>query len=152
MKTTIKLIIFVSATVFIVTMAYAQFATPEEAIRYRKSVMFLILQHFKPMGAVVQGKTTFEKGTFSENADYVKNLAALPLEASLVPGSDSGNTTLKSDALNNSGQFKKAAGSFAAETGKLAGISRGGDLDAIKTQFGMVAKSCKNCHQQFRTK
>ena len=152
MKTIIKLIIFVSATIFLVTMAYAQFAKPEEAIRYRKSVMFLILQHFKPMGAVVQGKAAYEKAAFSANADHVKNLAALPLEVSLIPASDRGDTTLKSDALERPDKFKKEAESFEAATARLAGTSRGGDMDAIKAQFGMVAKSCKSCHQQFRTK
>ena len=152
MKTIIKLIIFVSATIFLINIAYAQFSKPEEAIRYRKSVMFLILQHFKPMGAVVQGKTTYEKGTFSENADHVKYLAALPLEASLAPGSDKGDTALKAAALDNTDKFKKEADSFEAATASLARTSRGGDIDAIKAQFGMVAKSCKSCHQQFRTK
>ena len=152
MKTIIKPIIFMSVTIFIVTVAYAQFAKPEEAIRYRKSLMFLILKHFKPMGAVVQGKVTYEKGTFTENADHVNNLAALPLAASLAPGSDKGDTTLKSVALDNPDKFKKEAESFEAATARLASTSRGGGMDAIKAQFGMVAKSCKSCHQQFRTK
>lgn len=152
MKSIAKIITLVLIAVFAVGIAYAQFAKPEEAIKYRKSVMFLILQHFKPMGAVVQGKATYDKKTFSANAAHVKGLAALPIEVSLVPGSDKGDTTLRSDALKNPGQFKKAAESFAAETGKLSSISRDGDMAAIKTQFGMVAKSCKNCHQQFRTK
>ena len=152
MKTILKLIIFISVTVFLVTITYAQFAKPEEAIRYRKSVMFLIVKHFKPMGAVVQGKATYEKATFSANAGYVKNLAALPMTASLVPGSDKGDTTLRSGALGKSAEYKQAAESFEAAAAKLASASQGGDMDAIKTQFGAVAKSCKSCHQQFRQK
>lgn len=152
MRTIRNLIIFLSVTILLATIAYAQFAKPEEAIRYRKSVMFLILKHFKPMGAVVQGKATYEKGTFSANAGYVKNLAALPMTASLMQGSDKGDTTLKSFALEKPGEFNNAAESFEAATAKLASTSQGGDMDAIKAQFGVVAKSCKSCHQQFRKK
>ncbi len=152
MKTIRKLFIFMSVTILLVTIAYAQFDKPEEAIRYRKSVMFLILKHFKPMGAVVQGKAAYEKGTFSANADYVKNLAALPTAASLVADSDKGDTTLKSVALEKPAEFNKAAESFEAATAKLAMTSQGGDMDAIKAQFGAVAGSCKSCHQEFRKK
>lgn len=74
------------------------------------------------------------------------------MAAALVPGSDQGDTTLKSGALEKSAEDKQVAESFEAATAKLASTSQGGDMDAIKAQFGVVAKSCKSCHQQFRKK
>jgi len=152
MKAIVKIVTFVFVVVFVVGAAYAQFAKPEDAIKYRKAVMTLIVQHFKSMGAVVQGKADYDKDAFAANADAVKMLAALPLEASLVPGSDKGDTTMTSAALDNPGQFAKASESFEAETAKLAGAANGGDLNAIKAQFGKVAQSCSACHKQFRKK
>ena len=152
MKVIKKIIIFVFITTFIVGAAYAQFAKPEDAIKYRKAVMFLIVQHFKRMGAVVQGKSTFEKDAFAANADVVAMLTTLPWEASLEPGTDKGDTTLSSAVFDKPGQFKKAGESFEAATAMLAKTAKGGDLEAIKEQFGKVAKNCKSCHQQFRKK
>ena len=71
MKVITKITIFVLFVVFVFGAAYAQFAKPEDAIKYRKSVMFLIAQHFKRMGAVIQGKSAYKKEAFSANADVV---------------------------------------------------------------------------------
>ena len=152
MKTMIKMMIFVVVTIFVFGAAYAQFSKPEDAIKYRKSVMFLIAQHFKRMGAVVQGKSAYDKDNFFTNSDVVKMLSALPWAASMEPGTDKGDTTLSSAVFKNKANFIKATKSFESETAKLADTAKGGDLIDIKTQFGVAAQNCKSCHEQFRSK
>lgn len=152
MKTMIKMMIFVVATVFIFGAAYAQFSKPEDAIKYRKSIMFLISQHFKRMGAVVQGKAAYDKDKFSFDADAVKMLSILPWEAAMEPDTDKGDTTLSSAVFNDKAKFLNAAKSFEADTAKLADSAGRGDLNSIKEQFGVVAQNCKSCHEQFRSK
>jgi cytochrome c556 len=132
--------------------AYAQFAKPEYAIKYRKSVMFLIAQHFGRMGAVVKGKAPYDQEAFARNAMVVESLSHLPWEAFTVPGTDKGDTTLKSSVFEQLSQFNAGAQAFEAKTAKLLSTAKSGDLNAIKTQFGEVGKSCKGCHEQFRTK
>ena len=152
MKKMAKIMIFVVFTVFVFGAAYAQFSKPEEAIKYRKSVMFLIAQHFKRMGAVVQGKSAYDKDSFSANSDVLKMLSALPWEASMEPGTDKGDTTLSSAVFKKKEKFMEASQSFETATAKLAETAKGGDFKAIKAQFGVVAQNCKSCHGQFRTK
>ena len=132
--------------------AYAQFAKPEDAIRYRKSVMFLIAQHFGRMGAVVKGKAPYEQKAFTQNAMVVESLSKLPWQATMMPGTDKGDTTLNASVFAQQTEFKATAASFEAGTAKLLSVSQSGDLNAIKAQFVEVAKSCKGCHDQFRTK
>ena len=152
MRAITRITIFVLFVVFAFGAAYAQFAKPEEAIKYRKSVMFLIVQHFKRMGAVVQGKAAYDKDAFSVNADAVAMLATLPWDAMMEPGSDKGDTTMSSAVFDKPAQFRKAAESFQTDTAMLAGTAKGGDLNAIKAQFGKVAQNCGGCHKQFRKK
>ena len=152
MKSVTKITILVVLVVFFFGAAYARFAKPEDAIKYRKSVMFLILQHFKPMGAVVQGKADYDKNAFSANADVVRMLATLPWEAFMEPGTDKGDTTMTSAVFKKSGQFKEAATAFQSATAELAATAQSGDLKAIKAQFGKVGQSCKSCHKNFRKK
>ncbi len=152
MKAITRIAIFVLFVVFVFGAAYAQFAKPEDAIKYRKSVMFLIAQHFQRMGAVVQGKSAYEKDAFSANADVVAMLATLPWEATMEPGSDKGDTTLSSAVFDKPAQFRKTAESFQTDTAMLAGTAKGGDLNAIKAQFGKVAQNCNSCHTKFRKK
>jgi cytochrome c556 len=150
MKTITQITVLILAVVLVAGGAYAQFAKPEDAIKYRKSVMVLIVTHFKRMGAVVQGKADYDKQAFAANAEVVKMMATLPWEASLAPGSDKGDTTLSPDVFSKEDDFRKIAATFEAETAKLAATAMEGDFDAVKAQFGAVAQSCKTCHKPFR--
>jgi cytochrome c556 len=152
MKTSLKILVCLALVMVAFGGAYAQFAKSEHAIKYRKSVMFLIAQHFGRMGTVVKGKVAYNKDAFAKNAMAVESLSRMPWEAFMVPGTDKGDTTLNSAAFTQQSQFKQAARTFEARTAKLLSTAQGGDLGAIKPQFGEVAKSCKGCHQQFRTK
>lgn len=152
MKAMLRMTILVVACVLVAGGVYAQFAKPEAAIKYRKSVMFIIAQHFKRMGAVVQGKQDYDQKAFAANADVVKMLATLPWGAALEPGTDKGDTTQSPAVFSKSAEFKKQAQAFEMATAKLAAASQNTDLKPLKTEFGMVAKNCKACHSQFRTK
>ena len=150
MKVPAKITLLVIVGLLVAIVAMGQFAKPDDAIKYRKSVMTLIVTHFKQMGAVVQGKASYDQEAFSENAEVLEIMATLPWEASLMPGSDKGDTTLSPAVFQQKDAFMKTAASFEAATAKLAEVARGGDMDAIKAQFGVVAQGCKACHKPFR--
>jgi cytochrome c556 len=152
MKTLLRILVSLVLVVAALDGAYAQFANPEHAIKYRKSVMFLIAQHFGRMGAMVKEKIPYDKGVFTDNAMVVETLSHLPWEAVMVPGTDKGNTTLKSSAFKQQAKFNEVAQTFEKQTTKLVSTVKSGDFSAIKRQFGEVGKSCKACHTQFRIK
>jgi len=152
MKTTARVAIFVFIAAFVLTAAYAQFDKPEDAIKYRQSVMFLISQHIKRMGAVVQGKAAYDKDDFSTNADVVAMLATLPWQAFTQPGTDKGDTIMTSAVFEKEDQFREISESFQTATAKLASTAKSGDLNAIKAQFGKTVQNCGNCHKEFRKK
>ena len=152
MKTIARVAIFIFIVAFVLTAAYAQFDKPEDAIKYRQSVMFLISQHVKRMWAVVQGKAPYEKDDFAENADVVAMLSTLPWKAFLEPGTDKGDTLMTSAVFEKEEQFRELSESFEKAAAKLATAARGGDLKAIKAQFGQAAQYCNNCHKEFRKK
>ncbi len=152
MKTLLKILVCLVLVAVALSGAYAQFAKPEHAIKYRKSVMFLIAQHFGRMGSMVKEKTPYTKEVFERNAMVVETLSHLPWEAFMVPGTDKGKTTLKSSAFEQQAKFKESAETFETKTSKLFSEAKIGDFNSIKVQFGEVGKSCKACHNQFRTK
>ena len=130
--------------------AQAQFQKPEAAIEYRKSVMTLIGYHFARMGAVVKGDVAYDAQAFAKDAQLVGTLIRLPWEAFAMPGSEQGDTAMKPAVFSEKEKFKTLAADAEADLGKLAEIAAGGDLDAIRAQFGQAVKSCKACHQAFR--
>ena len=132
--------------------AYAQFARPEHAIKYRKAAMFLIAQHFGRMGAMVKEKVPYNQAVFAKNAMLVETLARLPWEALTQPGTDTGDTTVNAAVFTQPAKFKEASQNFETLTSQLVRAAQSGDLSSVKAQFGAVGKSCKACHSQFRTK
>jgi cytochrome c556 len=150
MKTLLKLLFCIVIFAGALGEAYAQFSSPDEAIRYRQSVMFLMSQHFGRMGAMVKEETPYNQETFTGNAMVVETLSRLPWEAFMVPGSDKGDTTLKSSAFGQKAKLNETIQTFEKQTAKLAGTAKTGDFKAVKAQFGEVGKSCKDCHTQFR--
>ena len=130
--------------------AYAQFSKPEDAIKYRQSVMFVIAQHFSRLGAMVKGKQPYDQKTFASNAAIIESLSRLPWEAFLVPGSDRGKTTMKSRVLKNPDGLKSLSQQYQSEVTRLSADANSSDFNAIKSQFGAVAQSCKKCHGQTR--
>ena len=132
--------------------ASAQFAKPEDAIKYRQSALFVMGQHFGRIGAMVNGRVPFDAKAAADNADIVATMAQLPW-AGFVAGSDKGgNTKAKPEIWAEQAKFKEHSDKLIAETGKLAVAAKGGNLDAIKTAFGNTAASCKACHDNYREK
>ena len=152
MKKSAKLLFFTIVGISFCGLAYAQFAKPEDDIEYRQSVMTIIGFHTGQMGAVVTGKKPYEKQEFSHNATIVEILSTLPWEAFMAPGSDKGKTKLKSSAFREKDKFMTKEKTFETEIQKLVKAADGDDFNAIKAQFGEVGKSCKSCHDDYRSK
>jgi len=128
----------------------AQFSRPEDAIKYRKSVMFIIAQHFGRLGAMLKGESPYDQDAFVNDAAIVDSMSALPWEAFVVAGSDRGDTTMNSNVLKTPDEFNKVAQQFQEATDRLVSAAEGNNLDAVKGPFGAVAKSCKDCHSRYR--
>ena len=152
MKRLSKLLCITIVGLLFFGLAYAQFAKPGNAIEYRQSVMTIIGHHMGQMGAMVTGKKPYIKADFFHDATIIEMLSTLPWQAFLTPGSDKGKTNMKSSALREKHQFMAKASAFETEIRKLVQTAAGDDFNAIKAQFGEVGKSCKNCHQDYRSR
>jgi cytochrome c556 len=151
MKKRMTWVLVVAVVGLLAGAAFAQFAKTEDAVKYRQSVMSLIGTHFTRMGAVVKGEAPYNKEAFEKNAVLVDSLYRLPLDAFMAPGSDKGSG-MKADALTQKDKFTQMHNTTEAELAKLAAVAKGGDLNAIKPQFGAAGASCKACHDAYRNK
>jgi cytochrome c556 len=132
--------------------ACAQFAKPEDAVKYRQSALFIMSQHFGRIGAMVNGKAPYDAKAAVENAEVVAEMAKLPW-AGFVPATDKiGNTKAKPEIWAEQAKFKEHNEKLVGETGKLLVAARTNNLDTLKTAFGSTADTCKSCHDAFRNK
>lgn len=150
MKKAILFLMAVSASAISFT-ASAQFAKPEDAIKYRKAALTVTAAHFGRLGAMAQGKAAFDAKVAVENAEVVANMAKLPW-AAFGEGTDVGETRAKPEVWKQSAKFKEAADKYQAESVKLLAAAKTGKEDAFKTAFTAAAGTCKSCHDDFRSK
>lgn len=131
--------------------ASAQFAKPEDAIKYRKAALTVMAAHFGRIGAMASGKAPFDAKAAAENAEIVAAMAKLPW-AGFGEGTDKGETKAKPEIWKEQAKFKEYNEKLMAESVKLAAAGKTGNLDNIKTAFAATADSCKTCHDAFRNK
>lgn len=131
--------------------ASAQFAKPEDAIKYRKASFTVMGAHFGRLGAMAQGRVPFDAKVAADNADVVAHVAKLPW-AAFGEGTDSGETKAKPEIWKQSAKFKEAADKLQAESTKLVAAAQTGKEDAFKAAFTATAGTCKTCHDDFRAK
>jgi len=131
--------------------AQAQFAKTEDAIRYRQSGMFLMGNNMGRIGAQLKSGSPNVQ-VIQSSAALIEVLARVPFEG-FVAGSESGGTPptrAKAEVFLDADKFKAAAEKMQTEVAKLGAAAKGGDLGAIKAQFGATGKTCKGCHDDYR--
>jgi cytochrome c556 len=148
MKRTLSLIASLAA-VALALPAQAQFAKPEDAVKYRKASFTVMGSHFGRLGAMANGKAPFDAKLAAENADVVAMMAKLPW-AAFGEGTDKGETRAKPEIWKESAKFKEAADKLQSEAAKLQVAAKAGNVEALKAAFGPAAASCKACHDNFR--
>ena len=131
--------------------ASAQFAKPEDAIKYRQGALTVMGAHFGRIGAMANGRVPFDAKVAAENADIVASMAKLPW-AAFGPGTDKAPipTRAKAEIWTDQAKFKESSDQLVAESTKLAAAAKTGNLDALKTAFTATAGPCKSCHDAFR--
>ncbi len=151
MKTIAAFVLAASAAA-LATPALAQFAKPEDAIKYRQSALTVMATHFGRLGAMVNSKVAFDAKAAAENAAIVETMSKLPW-AAFGEGTDKGgNTKALPEVWKEQAKFKEASEKLMAEVVKLNAAAKVGTLDSLKGAFGNVGAACKGCHDSFRAK
>lgn len=140
-----------AAAVTLAVPAQAQFAKPEDAIKYRQSALTVMAAHFGRVAAMANGRVPFDAASAASNAAIAESMSKLPYVA-FIDGTDKGETAARPEIWTNRAKFNADAEKLQGEMTKLAMVTKGGNLDAIKTQVGATAGACKACHDDFRKK
>ena len=129
--------------------AAAQFAKPEDAIKYRKGAFTVMAAHFGRVAAMANGKIPFDAKAAADNAELATMMSKLPYTA-FTEGTDKGETRAKPEIWTENDKFKAAATKMQDEMAKLNAAAKTGDIGTIKAAVGAVGQSCKACHDNYR--
>jgi cytochrome c556 len=129
--------------------AAAQFAKPEDAIKYRKGAFTVMAAHFGRVAGMANGKIPFDAKVAAQNAEIATFMSTLPF-AGFGPGTDKGDTGAKPAIWAEMDKFNAGAKRMQDEMAKLNAAAKTGNLDAIKAAAGEVGRACKACHDDYR--
>ena len=142
-----------ASLVAMATPALAQFAKPDDAIKYRQSALSVMGTHFGRIGAMVNGRIPFDARVAADDAGIVVEIAKLPW-AAFGAGTEKGSipSRAKPELFAQPAKFKEYSDKLIVETAKLSAAAKTGNPDSLKTAFGATAGACKACHDDFQAK
>lgn len=132
--------------------AHAQFSKPEDAIKYRQSAYTIMGAQMSRIFAELKSPTPNIQA-IQRSAGIVDFVSALPGEG-YIPGSEKGGnppTRAKAEAFTDP-KVRELGRDMRTQVAKLNEVAKTGDVAAIRTQFQATAKTCDNCHDDFRSK
>ena len=138
--------------------ATAALAGPiEDQIRSRQSAYgFLGWNAAKIKAQVGDHPETYNKDQVIAAANAVAAVANSGVLELYGDGTDQGTgwkpTRLKHDYFEKKAEVKDIEATFIKEANELQTVAIGGDVAAIKTQFGKVGAACKSCHDLVRVR
>jgi cytochrome c556 len=150
MRIAVSIALAAAACTLAATASAQSFQKPEDAIKYRKSVMTLQGAHISALAAMVNGRVPFDAQAAARHADVLALVSTLPWGAFAVAGSDKGDTRARPEVWSEPAKFKGNSDKLQAETAKLAAAAKTGNLDNLKAAFGPTAGTCKACHDDFQ--
>ena len=144
-----SVLLAVAFAVAVPSISFAQFAKPEDAVKYRQSALTVMAAHFGRIGAMANGRVPYDAKAAVDNAEVVANMARLPW-AGFTANSDKLSKGAKSEIWTEQAKFKEHSEKLVAESGKLLAAAKTNNLDNLKAAFGSTAGTCKACHDSFR--
>lgn len=129
--------------------AAAQFAKPEDAIKYRKANMYVMQTSLGRVFAMANGRAPFDAKAVADNAEVLALISKWQFTG-FVDGSDKGDTRADPKIWSEMDKFKAAVAKNQEDVVKLSAAAKTGNADSIKTAVGAVGQSCKGCHDTYR--
>lgn len=127
----------------------AQFAKPEDAVKYRKNSFFVMQQNFGRVAGMATGKIPFDAKVAADSAAVAEFVGRLPWVA-FGDGTDKGDTRAKPEIWKEKAKFNEYADKMNLEMSKLAVAAKTGNLDSIKAAVAATGGTCKTCHDAYR--
>ena len=129
--------------------AAAQFAKPEDAVKYRQSVLTVMSNHFGRIAPVVRGQQPYNPDQMKADVAIVEMMSKLPWSA-FGQGTEGGGA--RPAVWSDNAKFKQAQERLHGDIAKLVAAAQSGDLAQLRTAYGAVGASCKACHDNFRNR
>jgi cytochrome c556 len=123
---------------------------PQQLVSKRQALFKQFTKTLEPMGLVARERQDYVKADFMASAVALQELSSKPWVYFTADGNYP-PTRAKPEVWSQDSEFKLSQDRFLASVNKLVEVSGSADLPAIRASVETVEKSCKSCHEQFRS-
>jgi cytochrome c556 len=127
---------------------------PEKLIQIRQSSFQVIAWNSGRIKAALDGQ--YNKDEVIKASNAIAGIAGSGLGALFAPGTEQGKgwheTSAKPELFKDLKHFAELGANFSKEANELASVAAGGDAAAVKVQYGKLTRTCKACHDDFKSK
>lgn len=123
---------------------------PQQLVSKRQAIFKKFTKTLEPLGLVARDRQDYVKADFVANALALQELASQPW-AYFTADSNYPPTRAKPDVWSQAGEFKQAQDNYLKAVDTLVQVAGSADLPSIRASVETVQKSCKSCHDQFRS-
>ena len=154
MTSTSKILATTALALGAIAAAWAQQAPkPEQLIKWRQSAYQVLGWNTARLKANLEG--SYNKDEVIRAANTIAAISNSGLGSLFAPGTETGkgwhDTTAKPALFTDTKKVGEAAAALSKEAGELVRVANAGDAAAVKTQFAALQRTCKGCHDDFRT-
>ncbi|MBV8124451.1 MAG: cytochrome c [Burkholderiaceae bacterium] len=127
---------------------------PETLIKVRQSTFQVVAWNTGRVKANLDG--SYNKDEVIKAANTIAALANNNLAGLFVRGTEQGKgwheTSAKAELFKDGSKFAEFSKNFAHEADELAQVAALGDPAKTKEQFGKLGRTCKACHDDYKSK
>ncbi len=134
------------------SLLYAHFDHREPRQSYRQSVFALIALNFGPIAAMAKGDMDWDDKKLTVYANELDQVVNLKLINGFTPDSKKGKTRARPEIWKNLDDFEVKLAELRSATKDLKIAAKSTDKAQIIAAIGATGKSCKNCHDNYKTK
>ena len=143
--------VLVTAGIVATYQASAHYDDKEFPQSYRQSYFALLAAHFGPMVAMVKEEMPWDDARMAGYANDLAAVSSLDLMRGFAPGSEKGTTRAKPGIWDNTEDFTSKLEDMRKAAGDLQSVAGGGDREAIAAAVGAAGKTCKACHDEYKS-
>jgi cytochrome c556 len=129
-------------------------AKPADLIKWRQSAYQVAAWNSQRIKANVEGQ--YDKNEVIKAANSIAAIANSGLGTLYAPGSEQGTgwheTGVRAELFRDGEHVSELAENFRREADELARVAAAGNAAAVKAQYVKLNRSCKACHDDFKSK
>jgi cytochrome c556 len=148
----LTLVIVMLAGLALSPLALSHFNDKEIPQSYRQSWFTLLALNFGPMVSTLKGEIPWDNTAMAAYADQLAALTSMDVSRGFAEGSDKGTTRAKPEIWSNKADFESKFEDLKAASLALQSAVAAGDRKAIAAEIAATGKSCKACHDEYKSK